>query len=81
MPKIRKSAQYNIGNSLDQNMKKLNNLQRIKTNYLMKQYGIADVYDWKFIYPIIQKREMLNKTSEELPIYYWSEKNNIGYVV
>ncbi len=81
MPKIRKSEQYNVGNSLDQNIKKLNNLQRIKTNYLMKRYGIADVYDWKFIYPIIQKREMLNKTFEELPIYYWSEKNNIGYVV
>ena len=46
---------------------------------MIKYFGEEiDIHDWRLIKPMIE----MNKTlKEKRTIFYWSEKNNVGYCI
>ena len=79
MPKRNSSIEH-IGNSQKQFDERIKNLYRIRVKLFMKRNNIQFFSDAVQLFELYSQRELNYSNTDEKPtIFYWSERNNIGY--
>ena len=56
----------------------MNEIEMVDIRHFMKKHNITCIYDGRNIFDTYKMMRKMNMPNN-MPLFYWSERNNIGY--